>query len=205
MIFGKMIEGVNIPGEDRPVLLDSSNLPQGWKRMIRYQLKNKSPRWTVIFQNASGRRFYSKIQIEERKLGFSKYDLDKFDFTLGENLKKLLKIWKDGASKPPQNEKSSEKSFQNNDDDYQADTKIFDDDENLNFGKLDMDEFDLNQNPDKIFEKLIEGVNIPGKDRPVLLQRYVSKNIYFNYSKVIRCGAKKYQNLDENIISIKVV
>ncbi|XP_040573433.1 uncharacterized protein [Lepeophtheirus salmonis] len=102
LIAKQMVEGYNIPGPGEPIPVDSSNLPDGWeKRVIQRGLGVTRGKWDVFIQNASGKSFRSKTELQKHfDENHLNYSIDSFDFSLDDNLKRLRQIWKQFVIKP---------------------------------------------------------------------------------------------------------
>ena len=138
-IANSLIEGVHIPA---PVLLiDSSNLPTGWKKFVYLTTGTK---WDVVFtDDPSYKKMFScKKDLEEYFKEHSlPYNIDDFDFSLDEQMTKIKQIW------------------------LQYRVKERKDQSEL----LPYLQIDLTADPQEIAEKLIEGVNFPGMHKPMLI------------------------------------
>ena len=90
-IANSLIEGVHIPA---PVLLiDSSNLPIGWKKFV---YREKGTKWNVVFTDDPSYQkiFNCKKDLEEYfKEHRLPHNIDDFDFSLDEQMTKIKQIW----------------------------------------------------------------------------------------------------------------
>ena len=53
-----MVEGVNIPGPQKPLAISSPRLPKGWqKKVIQRTLGQSAGKWDVFIENPEGQSF----------------------------------------------------------------------------------------------------------------------------------------------------
>ena len=98
----KFIEGVNIPGAKKPVLVRSPKLPAGWVKKVTLRTKGNF-KWDVLIENSDGRSFKSRAELsryfEENNID---HNMEHFDFALDTPLKKIRQLWRASL---PQTEK----------------------------------------------------------------------------------------------------
>ena len=69
-----MIEGVNIPGIDQPIVVDSSSLPVGWEKHVTQRSTGITKgKWDVFITKLdTGKSFCSKNEIQ-KELDYHKF------------------------------------------------------------------------------------------------------------------------------------
>ena len=89
-----LIEGVTVPGSNKPVIIKAPKLPSGWVKKVVLRGVNHL-KWEVVIENTFGKSFKSRAELiryfEEQKF---EANLDHFDFTLDTPLKKIRQIWR---------------------------------------------------------------------------------------------------------------
>ena len=98
-IAKKLVEGVNIPGTQKPMPVDSSSLPEGWKKyVIQKKMPNEKSKWSVFFSHESTRKWFSckdtLVRYLEKENLISNIKVESFDFTVPKDLRKIINIWK---------------------------------------------------------------------------------------------------------------
>eukprot|EP00092_Neocalanus_flemingeri_P040320 GFUD01043915.1.p1 GENE.GFUD01043915.1~~GFUD01043915.1.p1 ORF type:complete len:1327 (+),score=371.71 GFUD01043915.1:99-4079(+) len=93
-IYSKLVEGVNVPGAKKPILMKSPKLPIGWVKKVLLRTVGNS-KWDVLIENSEGKSFKSRAELsryfEENSL---EHNLEHFDFALDTPLKKLRQVWR---------------------------------------------------------------------------------------------------------------
>ena len=89
-----LIEGVTVPGSNKPVIIKAPKLPSGWVKKVVLRGVNHL-KWEVVIENTLGKSFKSRAELiryfEEQKF---EANLEHFDFTLDTPLKKIRQIWR---------------------------------------------------------------------------------------------------------------
>jgi len=110
-LYSKLVEGVNVPGAKKPILMRSPKLPPGWLKKVILRTIGTS-KWDVLIENSEGKSFKSRAELskffEENSLD---HNLEYFDFALDTPLKKLRQLWR--ANLPQSVKKSSHSPISN--------------------------------------------------------------------------------------------
>ena len=175
-IAKKLVEGVNIPSTQNPMPVDSENLPESWKRyVIQRKIPNAKSKWKVLFSHNKTGKWITCKNLLVRYLAKQEPELSQdeiaqkvklFDFSIPKKLRKLINIWK---------------RYQN-----ESNPEGFEEEKTMKLGKrlalkalqkdwelarenepLPYTEIDLKEKAKTIVKKLVEGVNIPGTQKPM--------------------------------------
>ena len=89
-----LVEGVTIPGPNKPVIIKAPKLPSGWVKKVVLRGVNHL-KWEVVIENTLGKSFKSRTELlryfDEQKF---EANMEHFDFTLDTPLKKIRQIWR---------------------------------------------------------------------------------------------------------------
>ena len=186
-IVKKLVEGVNIPGTQKPMPVDSSSLPEGWKKyVIQKKLPNEKSKWSVFFSHETTRKWFSckntLIPYLEKENLLSNIKTESFEFTVPKQLRKIISIWrhyqvrntKRKLKKPLKRKESvssnanyilNEPIGYNSLKDKMTEAKEFLEKNEL----LPYLQIDMAADPEEIADKLTEGVNFPGLHKPMFI------------------------------------
>ena len=105
-MVSNLVEGITIPGSDKPVFIKAPKLPPGWVKKVYLRGVNNL-KWEVVIENSLGKSFKSRAELvryfDEQKSNVSE---TLFDFSLDTTLKKIRHIWRESLKQTDNNESS---------------------------------------------------------------------------------------------------